>query len=252
MGWIVEIGAVRKVRHAISDQFLPPPPVTHCHTSRDPPKVRHTSRNPQLLVVHAYIHMSLEGGLSLVAGVLVWEILSGGFLSGRFCSGWFLSVPLLSEYICYNRKLNITFNFRFHMYEKNLKSVTSHALGPPPPVTNCHTFSDPPRAWRALWTAPKVTHIQSWYSSLSTLVMYSTESYQAYWPASSEILDRHIPLNPVTPIGISPLLQPIHLPPPKVHKYNLRMRPHNLTLPPKDNRNFIARQLYKNIYVLSS
>ena len=39
-----------------------------------------------------------------------------------------------------------------------------------------------------------------------------------------------------------------HLPPPKVHKYNLRMRPHNLTLPPKDDRNFIARQLYKNIY----
>src|SRR6218665_1632850 len=33
----------------------------------------------------------------------------------------------------------------------------------------------------------------------------------------------------------------------KVHKYNLRMRPHNLTLPPKDDRNFIARQLYKNI-----
>ena len=29
---------------------------------------------------------------------------------------------------------------------------------------------------------------------------------------------------------------------------NLRMRPHNLTLPPKDDRKFIARQLYKNIY----
>src|SRR6218665_1207593 len=26
----------------------------------------------------------------------------------------------------------------------------------------------------------------------------------------------------------------------------LRIRPHNLTLPPKDDRNFIARQLYKN------
>src|SRR6218665_1576718 len=64
--------------------------------------------------------------------------LSGGFLSGRFCSGWFLSIPLLSNYIRYNRKLNITFNFRFHMYEKNLKSVTSHALGPPLP---CHKLS---------------------------------------------------------------------------------------------------------------
>ena len=51
--------------------------------------------------------------------------------------------PLLSEYMRYNRKLNITFNFRFHMYEFFLKSVISHALGPPPPVTNCHTFSNP-------------------------------------------------------------------------------------------------------------
>src|SRR6218665_2516511 len=41
-----------------------------------------------------------------------------GFLSGRFSSGWFLSVPSLPEYIRCNRKLNITFNYRFHMYEK--------------------------------------------------------------------------------------------------------------------------------------
>src|SRR6218665_948468 len=45
-------------------------------------------------------------------------VLSGGLLSGRFCPGWFLSVPLLSEYICYDRKLNITLNFMFHMYDK--------------------------------------------------------------------------------------------------------------------------------------
>src|SRR6218665_3685088 len=29
------------------------------------------------------------------------------------------------------------------MYDKKCTSVTSHALYPPPPVTNCHTFSDP-------------------------------------------------------------------------------------------------------------
>ena len=39
------------------------------------------------------------------------------FLSGRFCPGWFCPFPLLSDYIRYNRKLNTTFNFRFHMYE---------------------------------------------------------------------------------------------------------------------------------------
>ena len=52
-------------------------------------------------------------------------------------------------------------------------SVTSHALDPPPPVTNCHTFSDPlpPRAWRTLWTAPKTAAHHSanplWRSCLS-------------------------------------------------------------------------------------
>lgn len=30
----------------------------------------------------------------------------------------------------YVRKQNITFNFKFHMQEKNFTSVTSHALGP--------------------------------------------------------------------------------------------------------------------------
>src|SRR6218665_3784849 len=71
-----------------------------------------------------------------------------GFLSGGFVRGFFVwkvlfglvfvRPPLLSEYISYNRRLNITFNFRFHMYEKNLKSVRSHALGPPP---LCHKLS---------------------------------------------------------------------------------------------------------------
>src|SRR6218665_1452651 len=47
-------------------------------------------------------------------------VLSGDLLSGRFCLGWFLSVPVLSEYICYIRKLNITLNFMFRMYDKKI------------------------------------------------------------------------------------------------------------------------------------
>src|SRR6218665_366527 len=39
------------------------------------------------------------------------------------------AAPLLSEYIRCNRKVNITFNVRFLMYENNFKSVTSHDLG---------------------------------------------------------------------------------------------------------------------------
>src|SRR6218665_551371 len=55
-----------------------------------------------------------------------------GFVRGGFCPS-----PLL-EYICYIRKLNITLNFMFRMYDKKCISVTSHALYPLPP---CHTLS---------------------------------------------------------------------------------------------------------------
>src|SRR6218665_3154342 len=51
---------------------------------------------------------------------------------GGFCPGWVFSVPLLLQYICYNRKLNITLNFMFICMIKICISVTSHALDPPP------------------------------------------------------------------------------------------------------------------------
>ena len=64
-------------------------------------------------------------------------LLSGGFCPGVFClegfvRGGFCLYHLLSEYICYNRKLKITLNFMFHMYDKKFISVTSHALDPIP------------------------------------------------------------------------------------------------------------------------
>src|SRR6218665_315853 len=68
-----------------------------------------------------------------VRGIFVWKVLFGVVLS----------VPLLSEYMCYNRKLNITFNFRLYMYEKNEKCSVTWSLTPPPSVTNCRIFSDP-------------------------------------------------------------------------------------------------------------
>src|SRR6218665_1179277 len=52
---------------------------------------------------------------------LLTEVLFGGvcqrvFFVRKVLSGVFCPFPLLSEYICYNRKLNITLNFMFHMY----------------------------------------------------------------------------------------------------------------------------------------
>ena len=95
-------------------------------------------------------------------------VLSGGLLSGRFCLGWFLSVPLLSEYICYNRKLNITLNFMCHMYDKNfykcdvtsslslpLSQTVTPSRTPVPSSVTC--FMDGPQQHRELeiCTAPK-------------------------------------------------------------------------------------------------
>jgi len=76
-------------------------------------------------------------------GVFVRGLCPGVFGLEGFVRGSFCPFPLLSEYICYNRKLNFTFNLRFHMYDKKINSATSHALDPLLPVTNCHTFMDP-------------------------------------------------------------------------------------------------------------
>ena len=146
-------GAVHKVRHAILDQFwLPSAPshiVTHFGTQLK--YVTHLGTTTIFMYMHTCMCIYREVCLSSRGFSRRFVQV---FLSRTFCSGWFLSAPLLSEYIRCNRKLNITFNFRFHMYEKNLKSVTSHALGPIP----CHRLSHllgppPPRAWLTLWTA---------------------------------------------------------------------------------------------------
>ena len=71
---------------------------------------------------------------------------SRGFCLESFVRGGFFPSHLLSEYIRYNRKLNITFNFRFHKYETNFEKCDvpyswtspchklSYLLGPPPPL----------------------------------------------------------------------------------------------------------------------
>src|SRR6218665_2209269 len=86
--------------------------------------------------MHTY--MSLQGVCVSSRGFLFGG-LSGVFCLEGFVRGDFCPSTLLSENIHYNRKPNITFNFRFHMYEIFLKSVMSHALGPPLPLSQTVT-----------------------------------------------------------------------------------------------------------------
>src|SRR6218665_493344 len=111
------------------------PPVTLCHTSRDPPKVRYTSRTPRLLV--GLVQKPDKCPLYKFSLNCSRGFCSGDFVRGVFCLegfvwGDFYPFHLLSEYTCYDRKLNITLNFMFHMYNKKFISVTSHALYPLP------------------------------------------------------------------------------------------------------------------------
>src|SRR6218665_2955654 len=93
----------------------PPPPSTCVHPSLTPLPLRVDVINGWPLFCPG----------RFVRGSFVWKV----------SSGVVLSVPLLSEYICYITKLNITLNFMFHMYDKKFIIVTSHALDPPPPAT---------------------------------------------------------------------------------------------------------------------
>src|SRR6218665_1825544 len=92
--------------------------------------------------MHTYICLYREVCLS--CGGSCPGVLSGVFCLEGFVRGGFCPSPILSEYICYDTKLNITLNFMFHMYDKKIISVTttptlvtklSHLLGPPSSVT---------------------------------------------------------------------------------------------------------------------
>src|SRR6218665_4059545 len=102
-------GAVHKVRHAIFGQFLPPAPVTLCHTFRAPNSTSHISeprtifsrpstKSPDKSPLYKF---SLNCSRVVVVRGFVFYL--EGFVRGAFCP-----FPLLSECMCYNRKLNFT------------------------------------------------------------------------------------------------------------------------------------------------
>src|SRR6218665_2088638 len=94
--------------------FDPLSPLSHLSHILGPPKVRHTSRTPPSFSRHG-TKIPHKSPLYKFYLNCLRRFLSGGFVRVGFCL-----FPLLSQYICYDRKLNITLNFMFHMYDKNL------------------------------------------------------------------------------------------------------------------------------------
>src|SRR6218665_1429736 len=77
------VGAVHKVHHAILANFDPLPAVTLCHTSRDPPKIRHTSRTPRFLV--GLVQKSRTKVPCTILSQLFAEVFVRGFVRVGFC-----------------------------------------------------------------------------------------------------------------------------------------------------------------------
>ena len=103
---------IKKIISVTSHALDPLPPVTNCHTFSDPPifirpSTKKTRQKPPVQILSQLFTVAFVRGLC--QGVFCLE----GFVRGGFCP-----FPLLSEYICYNKKLNITLNFMFHMYDK--------------------------------------------------------------------------------------------------------------------------------------
>ena len=129
-------------------------PLPPCHTSSHisgPPKVCHSSRTPQFLVVHAYIHTYVLVRKGFWTWGFVW-----GFLSGRFCPRWFLLVSPSVRIHPLQQKAKHHFQLQVSYVWNFFKSALGHALGPPTPCHKLsHLLGPPlPQAWCTLWMAP--------------------------------------------------------------------------------------------------
>src|SRR6218665_4012751 len=104
--------------HFVTHHGTPQKYVTHL--GPPPDFSRPSTKNLDKIPLYKF---SLNCSRGFLSGVCQGVFCLEGFVRGGFCP-----FPLLSEYICYNRKLNITLNFMFHMYDKKFISVTPHAL----------------------------------------------------------------------------------------------------------------------------
>src|SRR6218665_1370526 len=111
----------------------PGTPQSTSHISDPPIFSRPSTKHPDKKPCTNSLSIVREGFCpgAFVKGSFAWKVLSGG----GFCP-----FPLVSEYICYNRKLKITLNFMFQMYDKKIYKCDVTCSLPPTP-TPCHKLS---------------------------------------------------------------------------------------------------------------
>src|SRR6218665_2537547 len=82
--WKCHIGAVHKVRHAIFGKFSPPP-LSHFHTSREPPKSTSQIPGTPRFLEGLVQKTRTKAPLYKFCLNCSREFLSGGFVRGVFC-----------------------------------------------------------------------------------------------------------------------------------------------------------------------
>src|SRR6218665_1603978 len=99
-------GAVHKVRHAIFGQYWPPPP---CHTLSHipgPPEKYVTHLGPSPIFSRPSTKILTKAPCTNSLSIVRWGFVRDfDFCLEGFARGAFCSFPLLSECMCYNRKL---------------------------------------------------------------------------------------------------------------------------------------------------
>src|SRR6218665_3776832 len=201
------------IKYSTSRYFWPILTPSPCHTLSHipgPPKSTSHISDPTFLeglVQKTRTKAPCTNSLSIIlfAGVYVWGFLRG-LLSGRFCPGWFLCVPPSVRIHLYYRKLSITLNFRFHMYDKKIISVTSQALDHLP-LSQTDTPSRIPSPLKrdVLYERPLCTHLPFSYKPCSLPPAFSSLIHlnaHYHHPLSSTLLPTVIPPGSFVPYSI--------------------------------------------------
>src|SRR6218665_2368600 len=92
------------------------PPVTLCHTFRDPPKYT-THLGPPRFLVGLVQKPGQKPPAQNLSQVFAGAFVKGSFVWKVLCGVIFVHSPSVRIHL-YNRKLKITLNFMFHMYDK--------------------------------------------------------------------------------------------------------------------------------------